>query len=213
MSEFVTKLTEYLTLVSNQVPLPIFTFLGALIEEIIAPIPSPLVMTLAGSIASAASQNWIYIILLAITGALGKTLGSYVIYFIGNKFETIVVSKLGFFIGITEKDVEKISAKLNSGKRDDIVLFLLRAIPVIPTAPVSIVCGILKIDLKTYLYSTFLGTVVRNLIYLYLGFTSINALESLNSSIGSFEKLGYAIVILITISIFIYIYKQKNKEN
>ena len=135
------------------------------------------------------------------------------IYFIGNKFETIVVSKLGFFIGITEKDVEKISAKLNSGKRDDIVLFLLRAIPVIPTAPVSIVCGILKIDLKTYLYSTFLGTVVRNLIYLYLGFTSINALESLNSSIGSFEKLGYAIVILITISIFIYIYKQKNKEN
>ena len=213
MSEFITKLTEYLTLISNQVPLPIFTFLGALIEEIIAPIPSPLVMTLAGSIASAASQNWIYIILLAITGALGKTLGSYVIYFIGNKFETIVVSKLGFFIGITEKDVEKISAKLNSGNRDDIVLFLLRAIPVIPTAPVSIVCGILKIDLKTYLIATFLGTVVRNLIYLYLGFTSINALESLNSSIGSFEKLGYAIVILITISIFIYIYKQKNKEN
>lgn len=213
MSEFITKLTEYLTLISNQVPLPIFTFLGALIEEIIAPIPSPLVMTLAGSLASAASQNWIYIILLAITGASGKTLGSYVIYFIGNKFETIVVSKLGFFIGITEKDVEKISAKLNSGKRDDIVLFLLRAIPVIPTAPVSIVCGILKIDLKTYLYSTFLGTIVRNLIYLYLGFTSINALESLNSSIGSFEKLGYAIVILITISIFIYIYKQKNKEN
>jgi len=213
MSEFITKLTEYLTLISNQVPLPIFTFLGALIEEIIAPIPSPLVMTLAGSIASAASQNWIYIILLAITGALGKTLGSYVIYFIGNKFETIVVSKLGFFIGITEKDVEKISAKLNSGNRDDIVLFLLRAIPVIPTAPVSIVCGILKIDLKTYLIATFLGTVVRNLIYLYLGFTSINALESLNSSIGSFEKLGYAIVILITISIFIYIYNQKNKEN
>lgn len=212
MSGFVDQFISYLTVISTSVPLPIFTFLGALIEEIIAPIPSPVVMTLAGSLAFSANQNWIYLILLAFTGSIGKTLGAYAIYFIAGKAEDVIVTKFGKFIGVSQKEVEKISKKLNSGTRDDIVLFFLRAIPIIPTAPVSVVCGLIKTNLKTYLYSTFLGTLVRNIIYLYLGFTTINALDSINSGIDKFEKIGYAIVLLLVALIFFFIYKYKKKE-
>lgn len=213
MTEIISKFTDSLTSFASQIPLPLFTFFGALIEEIIAPIPSPVVMTLAGSLASAAKESWIYIILLALTGSIGKTIGAYVIYFISDKAEDVVISKFGRFIGVTEQDVEKISIKLNSGKRDDIVLFLLRAVPIIPTAPVSVVCGLIKINLKTYLYTTLLGTFVRNLFYLYLGFTSLNAVESINSDIDTFEKFGYAIVLIVVGIIFFYIYKLKHKKD
>ena len=151
-------------------------------------------------------------ILLALTGSVGKTIGAYVIYYISDKAENVIIQKFGRFIGVTQKDVERISAKLNSGKRDDLVLFLLRAIPIVPTAPVSVVCGLIKIKLKTYLWTTFLGTFVRNIIYLYLGFTSLNAVENINSEIDNLEKFGYAIVLIIVAVIFFYIYNQKKKQ-
>jgi len=213
MSEIINQFTNYLTVLANSIPLPIFTFFGSLIEEIIAPIPSPVVMTLAGSLASAANQSWVYIFLLAFAGSIGKTLGAYVIYYIADKAEDVVISKFGKFIGVNQHDVEKISNKLNSGTRDDVVLFLLRAIPIVPTAPVSVVCGLIKTNLKTYLYTTFLGTLIRNIFYLYLGFTSLNAVESINSDIDTFEKFGYAIVLIIVGVIFFYIYKLKNKQD
>ncbi len=212
MSEFINLFINYLKDISSIVPLPIFTFFGALIEEIIAPIPSPIVMTLAGSLAAAANYGLFYLVLLALTGSIGKTIGAYVIYYISDKAENVIIQKFGRFIGITEKDVERISAKLNSGKRDDLVLFLLRAIPIVPTAPVSVVCGLIKIKLKTYLWTTFLGTLVRNIIYLYLGFTSLNAVENINSEIDSLEKFGYAIVLIIVGIIFLYIFRQKKKS-
>jgi membrane protein DedA with SNARE-associated domain len=213
MSGIIDQFTNVLTNIANLVPLPLFTFLGALIEEIIAPIPSPIIMTLAGSLASAANQNWIYLLLLALTGSVGKTIGAYVIYYIADKAEDVVIQKFGKFIGINEQDVEKISQKLNSGTRDDIVLFFLRAIPIIPTAPVSVVCGLIKTNLKTYLYTTFLGTIVRNIFYLYLGFTSLSAIDSINSDIDTFEKIGYGVILVLVGIIFLYIYKLKNKRD
>ena len=212
MSNFIQTFINYLNELSGVVPLPVFTFFGALIEEIIAPIPSPIVMTLAGSLAAVANYSFIYLILLALTGSVGKTIGAYVIYYISDKAENVIIQKFGRFIGVTEKGVERISAKLNSGKRDDLVLFLLRAIPIVPTAPVSVVCGLIKIKLKTYLWTTFLGTLIRNIIYLYLGFTSLNAVENINSEIDSLEKFGYAIVLVIVGIIFLYIYQQKKKQ-
>jgi len=212
MNNFVDNFIEYLKYTSGIVPLPVFTFFGALIEEIIAPIPSPIVMTLAGSLAAASNSTIFYLGLLALTGSIGKTIGAYVIYYISGKAEDIVVGKFGKFIGITNKEVERISSKLNSGKRDDLVLFLLRAIPIVPTAPVSVVCGLIKIKLRTYLWTTFLGTLVRNIIYLYLGFTSLNAVENINSEIDSLEKFGYAIVLIVVAIIFFYIYTQKKKQ-
>lgn len=212
MSNFIQTFINYLNDISSIVPLPVFTFLGALIEEIIAPIPSPIVMTLAGSLAAVSNSTVFYLGLLAFTGSIGKTIGAYVIYYISDRAENVIIQKFGKFIGVTEKDVERISAKLNSGRRDDLVLFLLRAIPIVPTAPVSVVCGLIKIKLKTYLWTTFLGTLVRNIIYLYLGFTSLNAVENINSEIDSLEKFGYAIVLIVVAIIFFYIYTQKNKQ-
>ncbi|NBO17531.1 MAG: hypothetical protein EBV07_01430 [Proteobacteria bacterium] len=72
MSEIINLLIQYLKEISSTLPLPVFTFIGALLEEIIAPIPSPIVMTLAGSLAAAANFSYLYLLLLALTGSFGK---------------------------------------------------------------------------------------------------------------------------------------------
>lgn len=177
-----------------QVPVTWFTFIGALVEEVIAPIPSPLVMTLAGSIAASQNQPLLFLFLLALIGALGKTIGSFIIYVIADKAEDIVISKFGRMLGVSHDDTEGLGAFFGRGGRDDIAIFLLRAIPIMPTAPVSAIAGIIKLDLKIYLTATFLGLAVRNMLYLYLGYTSVGALESVVDGLDSLEKIGYFVL-------------------
>ena len=193
------------------VPLPIFTFLGALVEEVIAPIPSPVVMTLAGSFAAAEQQSILYLVFLAFVGTIGKTIGMFIVYIVSGTFENVVTNKFGKFIGITDKQVEKISAKLGKGWKDNVALFLLRAAPIVPTAPVSIVAGLLRLDLRTYLLSSAAGVFVRNVFYLYLGFTSVGALEKINENLDSLETIGYVIILLGIGGIIFYIWKKRRE--
>ncbi len=204
-------LIELLKKFAEIVPLPIFTFLGALVEEVIAPIPSPVVMTLAGSFAAAEQQSILYLVFLAFVGTIGKTIGMFIVYIVSRTFENVVTNKFGKFIGITDKQVEKISAKLGKGWKDNVALFLLRAAPIVPTAPVSIVAGLLRLDLRTYLLSSAAGVFVRNVFYLYLGFTSVGALEKINENLDSLETIGYVIILLGIGGIIFYIWKKRRE--
>lgn len=213
LSQLLNPIIDLLHQLSGIMPLPIFTFFGAFVEEVLAPIPSPLVMTLAGSMAASLGRTWTYLLWLALVGAIGKTIGSYIIYVISDKGEDFVLNKFGKYLGVSHKEVEIIGKHLNKGWRDEFVLILLRAVPIMPTAPVSIVCGLIKVNLKTYLSSTFIGTLIRNIFYLYLGFTSVGALESINEGIDSFEKIGYLILLILVAAGLLFIYVQKKNES
>lgn len=212
LSSVLQPFIDLLHRLSGVLPTEVFVAVGAFIEELIAPIPSPLVMTLGGSLAASEDKTLTYLAILAFLGAVGKTIGSWIIYHIADKSEDFVMNKLGKFVGLSHREIEIIGKHLNHGWRDDVILFLLRAIPIMPTAPVSIVCGLIKLNLRTYIVSTFLGTLVRNIFYLYLGYTSLGALESINDGIDSFEKFGYLILLVVVGVAFLWIYKQKKSD-
>ena len=213
MSQIFTPIIEYLHSFSQTVPLPIFVSVGAAIEEIIAPIPSPLVMTLAGSLSAASGAHWLTLVYLAIIGSLAKTVASYVVYVVSDKAEDLVLGKFGKFLGVTHKEVEKLGSQLSGGWKDDLVMLALRAIPIIPTAPVSIISGLLKINLMTFFWTTAVGYAIRNYFYLYLGASSAYALESLNEGLGSVEKIGYLIIFVLLVVLTIFFYKQRHDDN
>ncbi len=192
-------------------PLPWFTFLGAILEEIIVPIPSPLVMTLGGSLAASVNSGVAYLLLLALTGTAGKSIGSYGIYLVADKFENVVAGRWGKYIGISHQQIEAIGKRLGKGWKDNIVIFILRALPIMPTAPVSFVAGLLKMDVKGYVISTALGVFVRNIFYLYLGYTSLGALEKINENLASSESIGSLIVLILIAGLIYYIYRKRRE--
>lgn len=193
---------------ANLLPLPLFVFIGAFIEEIIAPVPSPLVMTLGGSLAAAKGMPMVYLLVLAVCGALGKTIGSFIVYWIADKFEHIITGKFGRFIGVTHQQVESLSRRLK-GRREWLVVFALRAIPIMPTAPVSFAAGVLELNKRIYLTATFAGVLVRDIFYLYLGFVSAGALDHLNDSLDTFESIGYILILAVIVAIFVLIYRKR----
>lgn len=196
---------------AQQLPLLLFVPIGSFLEEIVAPIPSPLVMVLAGSLAEAQKQPLLAVLLLAAIGSLAKTFGSWIYYFLSDKLEDVVIGKFGKFIGVSHKQIESIGAKLNGGWQDNVFLFLSRALPIIPSAPVSVACGIIKVNMRTYLSSTFFGNFVRNLIYLYLGFAGVENYKQVVEQAEGAESIGKIILFVVLAGVVIVAYWKRGK--
>lgn len=208
----ITQLTNSLQSLADHVPVEIFVALGAFTEELIAPIPSPIVMTLAGTISLTQEKPLVFLFWLALIGAIAKTIGCYFLYIIADKLEDVVVGKFGKFFGISHKEIERLGHHFNGGLRDDIIIFLARAIPIVPTAPVSLLCGVIKVRLRTYLVSSFLGTLPRNLFYLYLGYAGLASVETILEQFDNVETVVTVLLAMIVGGAFALIWYAKNKD-
>lgn len=164
--EFIKSALSWLL---EHLPLELFVAVGSFVEEIIAFIPSPLIMSAAGAVANERGYTWVGYALLVISGSIGKTIASIGLYYIADKSEDVVTSKFGKFLGVTHERIEYVGSWLSRGWWDDVVLFILRALPLLPTFVVSIACGMLKTNKRSFVVATFLGTCVRNATMLYLG--------------------------------------------
>ena len=196
---------------ATKIPLELFVLIGSFVEEVIAPIPSPFIMTVAGSIAKAQEHTLLYLVVLAIFGAIGKTLGAWVLYYAADKAEDIIIGKFGKLLGVTHKEIEGIGKRFNKGWKDIIFLFVARAVPIIPSAPVSIVCGIIKLNIKIYLFSTFLGTCVRNTLFLYVGYVGVSSYEHITGGLDSVESIVQVSLGVVVVCVIIWAYYKRRK--
>lgn len=194
---------------SEQVPVELFAPLASFIEELIAPIPSPFVMTLAGSMAAAQNSPFIYLFVIAAIAAVGKTLASLILFIIADKAEDVILSKLGRFIGVTHEQVLHFGKRFTGRPRDYVTLFLIRATPIIPSAPVSLICGVLGLQKKMYIISTYFGTIVRDFIYLYIGYTGIEAANALTHGLEGASSVITIIMAVIAAGIAVWIALRK----
>lgn len=212
MQLFVTA-EHWLMDMAQRVPVEQFTFIGAAVEEVIAPIPSPLVMTLAGSVAKAQGQGYLFLLFLTLIGAVGKTLASWVVYVASDKAEDVVVGRFGKYLGVSSKEIEQIGGYFNGGTRDTILMFLARAIPIMPTAPVSIVSGIVKVHMNAYMVGTFFGTLVRSLFYILLGYLGVGSVEAVTSGLESLESVMTLLLAVVGIVLVLVMYYRRSKES
>lgn len=190
----IRQMTQFLMDWAQTVPLEWFTFAGSFVEEIVAPIPSPLVMTLTGSIAAAQSRPLEALLLLSIIGAAGKTCGAWIVYVIADKAEDLVFKRLGKFIGISHEEVVRLGKRFSGSPKDYLLMFVLRALPVMSTALVSVGSGVIRIRPRVYLVGTFLGTIVRDFFYLYVGWSGVEAYHRWVTGFDSVESILQAVM-------------------
>lgn len=175
---------------ATQVPLTLYVSVGSFVEEILAPIPSPLIMSLAGSIAHVKGHGFFYLTFLAFLGAGGKTIACYLLYLFGDKGEDVVSGIWGKFFGVSHAQIEKLGKHMGSKTKTLIIMTVLRAIPIVPSAPVSVIAGIVRVSMREYIIGTFTGTVIRNILYLYFGYTSFKNISAITTDLDSLETVG-----------------------
>ncbi len=174
---------------AKTLPLIHFAWFASMVEEIIAPIPSPLVMLVTGSLAKVQGFALWYLIPLAVAGAFGKTVGALVVYTVSDIAEDIVMrGRVARFLGVTHEHIESLGARLVGGPRDYLLMTLARALPIIPSVVLSVGSGILSVPRTLFLVSTFLGTIIRDGIYLYAGYMGISALHAFINHSNTIES-------------------------
>lgn len=198
--------------IAEKMSLEMFCVAGGFLEEIIAPIPSPLVMMTAGTLAEYQKFAMSYIFWLAFLGSIGKTLGSWIIYAVTKKAEDFVLSRFGNFLGVDREQVEELSRKLDKGWKDYVILTVLRALPFMPSSVLSVVCGLVKIHTRVFVITTFLGNLARNLVFLYMGYEGKAAYESLIHGMDSVESMVKAAILLGLAGLIAWIYLNRGKK-
>ncbi len=189
--------------------------IGVLIESVLAPIPSPLIIMAAGFLLLPAGVSFIDILIplifmIVIPGALASTLGSFIGYAIGYYGGKPLIKKFNWLLDISWDELEDGVNKFGKGNRDEITIFTARALPVIPLSVFSGVAGGLRLNIKTFTLYTFLGTLVRVFILGVLGWVVGSAYAEIASGIEFMEQVGL-FALLSTLAIILYLFYKKIK--
>lgn len=185
-------------------------FAATIIEEVIAPIPSALVPLAAGFFllppdASLAAVTLRALLVIALPVSLGVTIGSMVLYVIAYFGGKPAVDRYGKILGVKWKDVEAIEARMTRGRRDEIALFTLRMVPIIPGVAVSVFCGAVRYPIKTFIVITAFGSALRALIIGLLGWQAGEFYIRYINAIDRYEKdILIFILVLILGAVFIH---------
>lgn len=200
------SLNQFLISLAYVLPLELFVFVGSFLEEIIAPIPSVVITTLAGSLALAAGYGWMGLLWLAVLASVGKSIGCAILYVLGDKAEDFLMDKLGPVIGITHAEVERVGTFFTGGARDYLILILVRALPLSPSLPISVGAGIIKIPFGLYNIATVIGNFLRSLLFIAVGYTGFSAFQQLLDHADTLESL-IQIALAAGLALFVlYIY-------
>ncbi len=191
-------------------------FIGSALEEIIAPIPSPLVMMSSGA-ALLGQYNDISVglvtnmFLIAIIGSFGATLGSYVIYTLGYVGGKPVIDKTKKLTGVSWDDIQNFQSKLDGTKKDELTIMLLRSVPVMPSVVIAVSCGVLRIHPLSYFVSFFCGGFVRNIIFLIIGWQMGSAYLQGADSLESITSIVSKAIAAILVAVLVYMYWRRFK--
>lgn len=173
---------------STKLPLEVFTFVGSLAEEFIAPIPSPVVMMTAGAVAKAQQYSWTGVFIVLAVGALGKALGAIFYYGVGMYFSHLLTGKIGMLLGITPGVIARWHGVLQHRGMAWTAMIGLRSLPPVPSTPVSVACGVLGMPLGQFFVSTLVGFMIRSGLMISAGYLGSQALTNFTKSFDDLES-------------------------
>lgn len=195
-------------------------FALGILEEILFFIPFSLLFVVAGFLLiDPAWSFWLAmaasLVRVALPATIGVTLGGLAVYgffFWGGKK---IIKRYGSHIGLIWEDLESLYSYFSKHRVDEMVLLALRAIPILPIGLVSIVCGIVRIDRGEFLWTTFVGTLIRltalGLAGWYLGREYVKYADY----IAVWERyiiFGFLIILLLAL-VFAYVKQSTRRTN
>ncbi|MBX4195348.1 VTT domain-containing protein [Candidatus Parcubacteria bacterium] len=139
-------------------------FLGALLEEVAFPLPSPLLLIgvaffFGKPITAAVIVKMLASVIVPI--CIGATIGSLIIYGLAYSGGKVTIDKFSRWLGFSWADVEKLRQKLAAKSSDEWALFLSRCIPFTPTTLITVVAGVIRMNPLTFMLITLTGIFIR----------------------------------------------------
>jgi len=98
---------------------------------------------------------------VAVPYALGTAVGSLLLYILAYLGGKPAIEKFGKYIKVSWKDVERVEKRFEGNWYDELIFLALRAAPFIPTPPLNIAAGLLRMNVFSYFILTTVGMIIR----------------------------------------------------
>ncbi|MBW4576107.1 MAG: DedA family protein [Aphanothece sp. CMT-3BRIN-NPC111] len=199
-------MTEWITSTMNSLG---YLGIGLLmfLENLFPPIPSELIMPLAGFTISQGKMEFTPVILAGVVGTmLGALPWYYVGKLVGEENLKRLANKYGKWISVSSRDIEKVNNWFD--KHGDKAVFFGRLVPGIRTL-ISLPAGISGMHLVPFLLYSTLGTFLWVSLLTYAGYLLGNKYDVIENYIGPVSKIVF--VALIVAFIVWVVRKRKTK--
>lgn len=178
------------------------------LENLFPPIPSELIMPLAGFTVAKGNMNFV----LAVTaGVLGTMLGALPWYYVGKLVgeENLkrLANKYGKWIGLSSKDIDKADNWFD--KHGGKAVFFCRLVPGVRTL-ISLPAGISGMPLLPFLIYSTLGTTLWVGFLTYAGYALGDNYELVEQYLGPVSKIVF--VVLVVAFVIWLVMKRKKKQ-
>jgi membrane protein DedA with SNARE-associated domain len=212
VSHLITSLTDFIQNLYVATGL-IGIVLAMAIESCCIPLPSEIVMPLAGAMVALADKSgakhllfinpasplWLNLTLIALSGAVGCLIGSIAAYSIGYTGGRPLMLKYGKYVLISQHDADKADRFFQ--RWGSPTAFFSRLLPVVRTY-ISLPAGISKMPFGKFCIYTFLGSLPWCLLLAYLGYQLGTNYDKIS---GPLHYLDIAILVAVVILVVLYI--------
>ncbi|MEM4729537.1 MAG: DedA family protein [Thermoplasmata archaeon] len=173
------------------------------LESACIPIPSEVIMPLAGHLAWRGSMDAVLAIL---AGSLGSMLGSLAAYLVGLRLGRPFLERYGKYLLITRAELERAEAWFaRYGGRATLIA---RVVPVVRTF-ISLPAGIGRMEPRLFTLYSFIGSVPWCALLTYLGYALGDSWRVIFDDYGHFVDAGIFLGILGLVLYFVWKKKRK----
>ncbi len=181
-------------------------FFGGFIEQIIVPIPSPII-TMAGGAFLVTHGNfsfntlWEIFTRVSLPYSIAATIGTSLVFLTAYYGGKPLIDKFGKYIGISWGLIEKIRQDFQKSVSDEVFILVACSIPVVPVSLISGFCGGFRVKPVKFYFLVFLALLLRSTILGFIGFQlgetfldlahGLDKIESLLTVIGAALILGF----------------------
>jgi membrane protein DedA with SNARE-associated domain len=181
--------------------------LAMAIESACIPLPSEIIMPFSGYLVSTGHFN---LILVALAGAVGCVFGSVAAYLVGyyggESLVRQLIRKYGRYVLVFEYELDE--AEHWFTKHGPLITFFSRLLPVVRTF-ISLPAGIAKMPIKSFIFYTFIGSLIWSYALAKLGKILGDNWNSLGTYFHRFDFL--ILLIIFALGVF-YVYHKLSKH-
>ena len=178
-------------------------FILMVLESMVAPVPSELVMPFAGFLVADGKMNLWLVILVS---TLASITGSLISYFIAYFGEKELIHRFGRFVLLDKEELEWTERWFR--KHGSITILISRFIPVIRHL-ISIPAGLARMDLRHFILFTAIGATAWNTFLLWVGMQLRERWDLVHKYSRPLDVL---IVFLIVAAVAYYAYKHLKRH-
>lgn len=171
------------------------------LENVFPPIPSEVVLGLAGY---SASEGDAWVVGMIIAASIGSVVGAWILYGLSAAVGPVrlraIIIRYGAWIGFSEADLDRAEAWFD--RRSRVTVLVCRCVPLIRSL-ISIPAGFRRMPLGAFTVFTLVGSLVWNTVLVTAGYLLADQWETVLDFTEPFQTLVVVLIGVVAVSLVV----------